>query len=612
MAKDAAFLLIFSQMNRSINDGFCHFTQIEQTMKFVYTFFGVLCFLVFQSGLAQTAFQETGSAAGIGVGYGSGVAGGGVSFCDFNGDGWDDLTFASQAGDSLHFYQNTGGSFIKIPAPVDNMLETKQVIWVDFDNDGDKDLFVTAKTGINRLYERIGDWQLEDITLQAGLGQETEDAYGACWADVNRDGWLDLLVTQRNVQFSTNRNYLYLNNGDQSFTEIGEAANIDDPGKAPFCAVFMDYNNDKWPDIYLAQDKTKINTLLKNQGNGEFFNASVLAGANLAMNAMGIAVGDYNRDGWQDLYISNTPQGNRLLKNDGDESFTEVSIPTGTTFGGTAWGTLFLDADGDGWEDLYVSGWAVGTEVVSSALYINDTAGAFFEPENAMPGDTVSSYGNACGDFNQDGALDLAVVNVGDFPNHLWENMLPIGNWLKLRLTGILSNRDGVGTKLTAYVEGASQLRYKHCGIGYLGQNAEAIHFGLGTATTVDSILIEWPTGHIDRLYDVDTNQLLEIEEGSTTNGMIAVDPELGITGVGEADAGIAIRAYPNPTRDEIVIESPEAGTLDFLDFRGRSLAQWEVEAGRHTLVVPGSPPGAYWLRLKIRDSIHTIPILIH
>lgn len=550
---------------------------------------------------------------GINVTYGTGSSGGGVSFCDFDGDGWDDLTLASQLGDSLHFYKNNGGVFTKIPALVDNTQETKQVLWVDFDNDGDKDLFVTAKGGVNHLYENLGNLELMEITETAGLLQDTIDCYGACWGDYNRDGWLDLFVTKRNLSAATNYNFLYFNNGDGTFTEVGDATNVDDPGKAPFCAAFLDYNNDKWPDLYLAQDKTKINTLLRNNGDETYTNTSVLSGANLAMNAMSVAVGDYNRDGWQDIYISNTPHGNRLLKNDGDETFTEVSIPTGTTFNGTAWGALFLDVDNDGWEDIYVSGMDAGASAISSALYLNNTEDAFWQPTLAMPGDTASSFGNAMGDFNADGVVDLAVINIAPFHCHIWENQSSQGLWLKLKLEGVRSNRDGIGTKVLVYTDDIRQLRYKHCGIGYLGQNMDALHFGLGTYAIIDSIVIEWPTGHLDRLLDITANQVISIQEGSTTNGIINVDPELEPNKTIEfSPVTNKVQVYPNPSLGDLNVETSSfPATYSIFDPSGQQLQSGMIWQQNSKINCHYLPSGCYWLQIKWQDEVFWQKLII-
>nr|MBX2875175.1 VCBS repeat-containing protein [Saprospiraceae bacterium] len=369
---------------------------------------------------------------------------------------------------------------------------------------------------------------------------------------------------------------------------------------------FFDMNNDNWPDLYIAQDKSQGNTLLLHQGTeNSFLDISVAASANLIMNAMGIAIGDYNCDGWQDLYISNTPHGNALLVNDQMGGFIEQAEATGTTFNGTAWGTHFLDADNDGFEDLYVSGMAVGTDVVSSAFYYNDQQGSFYVDEAGFVGDTVSSFGNAIGDYNNDGNLDILVVNTTTFPAQLWSNEgASSQSYLKIQLEGIISNREGIGARVDLYNEGHYQIRYRHGGMGYLGQNSSRLHFGVGESPWIDSLTVTWPTGHVDRFYEVVPNQLLDIQEGSSTDGQIMVDNAL-ISEVEHLDEPSIWQLYPNPTRQRIFVryEANSEGELVIYDLSGQRLRDWRIANGKSEYLLKNLAAGTYIVQLQTAGS---------
>lgn len=549
---------------------------------------------------SQTSFFDEAPSLALQHFFGTGVAGGGVSFYDFDQDGWDDLTLATEEGRPINFYRNVNGGFVPLPSLISNLDEVKQILWTDIDNDGDKDLFITTLRAANRLYENKGNLEMVDITAAAGLSMEILDTYGACLTDFDRDGWIDIFVTQRNIDFDTNRNFFYRNLGNNTFEEIAESLGLDDPQKAPFFPAVFDMNNDNWPDIYIAQDKSQGNTLLLHNGASlTYTDVSIAASANLIMNAMGIAVGDYNCDGWQDLYVSNTPHGNALLQNNQIGGFSELAEVTGTSFNGTAWGTHFFDADNDGFEDLYVSGMAVGANVPSSAFYYNDKAGSFAEGEAGFVGDTVSSFGNALGDYNNDGHLDILVINTKEFPAQLWKNEgHPGRNWLKIKLEGVLSNRDAIGARVDLYTDEHYQIRYQHGGMGYLGQNSASLHFGLGEMAQVDSMKVTWPTGHQDHFYDVQINQVLGIVEGSSTNGEIKVDDFL-LSDLTETEERADWSFYPNPAKQNIHLtyEGTDNDQLLLYDSKGRQLATWPLLNGHQTISTQTLAPGLYFLQ---------------
>jgi len=217
--------------------------------------------------IGQIHYFDAANQAGIIHQYLMGAPGGGISCVDFDGDGWDDITLATEDGAFISFYKNQGDGTFQLLSPlVDHVEESKHVLWVDFDNDADLDLYVTTYEGSNRLYQNVGNLVFEDITIEAGFPIDSLRHFGASWGDYDRDGWLDLYYTERATLTSgtTNKNRLFKNDTDGTFTEVSFSANVMDESRLPFCAAFFDYDNDKWPDLYIANDKIHPNTLLKN------------------------------------------------------------------------------------------------------------------------------------------------------------------------------------------------------------------------------------------------------------------------------------------------------------------------------------------------------------
>lgn len=487
----------------------------------------------------QIFYTDIAVAAGIHHKY-VGVLGGGVSFYDFSGDGLDDLTLATGEGEKIQFYLNEGGDFTELFPLVDHSGQVKQILWADIDNDGDSDLFITAYDGPNKLYENKGDLTFEDVTESAGLMTNDNPTYGACIGDYDRDGWLDIYFNER-VPFMSqeNRHYLFRNNAGAniSFTNVTEYSGTKDVGGVPFCSAFLDYNNDRWPDIYTAHDKfSNPNTLFENNGDASengttFTNVSDPSNSDISIDAMCVTAGDYNNDGNVDIYVTNTHMGNALLQNlgpFGDQyKFADIAQFSGTSFNGVGWSSVFLDADNDCDLDLYVSGSLSNSDTVSSAFYENINGSSFQRVYDGFEKDTTTTYSNAWGDINNDGYPDIFAQNQTPYKSQLWENSGGDFNWLKIDLQGVLSNRDAIGSLVELYVNGIYQMRYTQCGSGFLGQNSGVDIFGIGEAEIVDSIVVTWPTGHVDKLYDVENGQTISVLEGSTTQGEINVDDDV-------------------------------------------------------------------------------------
>lgn len=504
---------------------------------------------------AQVQFEDRTSFYNINHVYGEGTAGGGVSMADFTGDGLDDLTLASSDGREIYFFENTGNGLRKLDLLPSFKEEVKHLLWVDFDNDGDKDLFVALADNYNRLFVNDGTLVLEDKTVSLGLPADTYTSFGACFGDYNRDGWLDLYVGVRRIERDglPNISRLFANKGG-FFEEVTIASGTEDGGKTPFCSSFIDYNNDKWPDIYTAHDRRRGNTMLRNNKNGTFTDVSVATGTELKMDGMSVSNGDFNNDGFLDIYVSNSEAGNALFVNQQGTKFKNQALERGVAFQSVAWGTNFLDGDNDGDLDLYVSGMLPGRNAVNSQYYVNLFPGEIFIKGAKITSDTASSFNNAVGDLNNDGYPDLAVINVGPWPSFVFINKGGSSNYVKVRLKGILSNREGIGATVKAYHGFRKQFRFTSCGIGFMGQNSDTEIIGIGNAPKLDSLIVVWPTGHTDRLYNLSAGTTHILEEGSTT-GFIQVDPDVELLQVNTDDSASeeafsGIKLWPNPVSE--------------------------------------------------------------
>ena len=461
--------------------------------------------------------------------------GGGISFADFNQDGRDDLTFCTQLGDDIRYFMNTGGSFTEIfPSIPANLGETKQVLWVDYDNDGDKDLFATSFLNINRLYRNNGSMNFTDVTAASGLPTSAVymnyGTYGASFGDYDNDGWLDLYVSNygEGPASSLYPNQLYKNvNG--VFTDVTASTNTGGGNKQSFCSIFVDYDNNNTPDLYIANDRVEFsNDLFQNNG-GSFTNVNNVSGAGISIWAMNTGAGDMDGDGDLDLYVTNVGNnGNQssLLVNNGG-TFTEEASVRGVPFGPrVGWGGNFFDFDNDIDLDLYVCSLTAG---MPNAFYVNDGTGNFHEPLISSGGlggiDVVTSFVNAIGDINNDGNLDIAVSGNASSDMMLWENQSSNGNtWLKVHLVGTASNRDGISSWIEVYVGGQKLVRYTHSSMAYLAQNSYYHHFGLDKSLTVDSMIVRWPSGIVDMVENIAVNQTYSILEGSFSVVALPVD----------------------------------------------------------------------------------------
>jgi len=503
----------------------------------------------------------------------------GVAFYDYDNDGWLDIFLvngsrlegfpAGQAPSSHLFKNNRDGTFTDVTAQA-GLLHSgwgQGVCIGDYDNDGYEDLFVTY-FGKNVLYHNNGNGTFTDVTEKAGVGGNGKRWNTGCaFVDYDRDGHLDLFVANYiDLNLATapvpesgpclykgvmvacgppglngGKNILYRNNGNGTFTDVTEQAGIlDANGTYGLGVLTADFDNDGWPDIYVANDST-ASALYQNKKNGKFVDIAMEAGCALSADGkpqagMGISAADYDLDGNLDIVKTNfagdTPS---LYHNIGGATFEDATFAAGlgrhTQFLG--WGCGFLDMDNDGWPDILICNGHVYPEVEQlkteagypqqKLLYKNQRNGHFDDVSmQAGPGITVpvASRGCAFGDFDNDGDIDVVVNTVNDYPQLLRCDSASGHNWIKVRTIGTKSNRSGIGARLRCVTHPPDeakphqQIDEVRSGGSYISQNDLRVHFGLGKADKVDLLEIRWPSGIIDTLKDLKSNQLIYVQEG--------------------------------------------------------------------------------------------------
>ncbi len=575
----------------------------------------VLCSLNVTSQIAFENLQEAiidGSPV-YGVVTANGL-GSGISFFDFDNDGWDDITLPASNNNDFQFFKNLGGTYESIDLPITSEgLQSRQAIWVDFDNDGDNDFFATSDLGTCWLYQNNGNNIFFDITESSGLAQEQVQYWGVSWGDYDNDGFLDVFLSVRdNAQIEHNE--LYRNNGDGTFTNTTIEAGLDQTGFITFCSSFFDYDNDGDQDLYMANDKcVTSNILYRNNGDGTFSDVSEEAGVNLYMSAMSTTIDDYDNDGWLDIYVTNfyppfeddVTIGNAFLKNNGDGTFTNIAEDNGSRFDSIGWGAVFVDADNDTDLDLYVSGSLNNMDPdgrLPAAFYEQQITENFIIPDNAgFLNDHKRSYSNAIGDVQNDGLVDMIVLNTNNEPIDLWVNQSEtINNWLKVELEGVESNRMGIGSKIKVFVGEDIYYRYTLCGEGYIAQNSQREFFGLGGATLVDAVEVHWLSGQIDRIEDVEVNQTISIIEGQNPLKL-------------EEFSSKEITITPNPASDQIkigVLPYLNGGNLNIYDLQGRLMYNQDVVSDTMDLNVSFLAKGLYLVQLQNKSKEFTTKLI--
>jgi len=484
--------------------------------------------------IAAGQFTSVGPAYGVNqVTTGPAVFGHALSIHDFNGDGLDDISFGT-TNQTPQFYQNTGNGFMPVTFGIISPNNSiKSILWVDLDNDGDKDLFISHENSSVKLYENTGNMTLVDITFTCGLTVEFGIRQsGAGFGDYNNDGFLDLyLCKYYNSQFFNGPQYenkLYRNNGDMTFTDITVEANASVGINASFMPAWFDFNSDGWQDIFVVNDRIiNPNHLLRNNGDGTFTDVAPELGMNVMIDAMGFSMGDFNNDLLQDIFIANSEiMGNYLYKKFPNNTFQNIATQAGVLGPNLCWSGLWMDYDNNGLLDLHVATELYNLNVTPfNYFFVNNGNETFTDAASAMglSADNKSTWATAQGDWNMDGYPDFISHNREPNPSLLWQNNGGSNTYFALTLEGTLSNRDAIGSTIYCYAGGQGQMRYMACGENYLAQDSGRKIFGLGQTTTVDSLIIQWLSGTVDKLYNINANQTLHVVEGSSLGSAITL-----------------------------------------------------------------------------------------
>jgi len=513
----------------------------------------------------------------------------GVAFFDYDNDGWLDIFLVNGAGfrasntgkepSNYLFRNNRAGSFTDVTkqAGLSHSGWGQGCCIGDYDNDGYEDLFVTY-WGKNVLYHNNGDGTFTDVTEKAGLSStERRWGTGCCFLDYDLDGYLDLFVANY-VNFDPRlaplpgsssycqlygipvacgpkglgggTNTLYRNRGNGFFEDVSEKCGVTNPrgpskptstpsewrpvGSYGFTAVAADFDNDGWPDIYVACDSAP-SLLYRNNRNGTFTEVGIAAGCALnpdgeAQAGMGVGVGDYDCDGWLDIIKTNFSDDiPNLYHNEGDGTFSDVASQAGlqvnTRFLG--WGAGFVDLDNDGWKDIFVANGHVYPEIDNfnlplcfreRKLLYRNLGNGHFEDVSLRAGPAIalarSSRGCAFGDFDNDGDVDIVISNMNDPPSLLRNEGGNRNNWVMFKCLGTHSNRSAIGTRVRVVTGQHAQIEEIMSGSSYLSQNDLRLHFGVGRATKVDLVEVRWPSGFKESFRNVEANCLVFVREG--------------------------------------------------------------------------------------------------
>ncbi len=515
----------------------------------------------------------------------------GVALFDYDNDGWLDIFFVNgtrfegispeHQPSNFLFHNNRDGSFTNVTgtAGLTRSGWGQGCCVGDYDNDGYDDLVVTYWGDIV-LYHNNGDGTFTDVTEKAGLVQKTPRPRwnsGCCFVDYDRDGHLDLFVAnyvnfdpQVAPQPGDNQycryydlsvgcgpqglgggtNILYHNRGDGTFEDVSEQSGVTVPrgpsaptldrvqwipaGSYGLGVCAADFDNDGWPDIYVACDSVP-SRFYHNKKNGSFEEIGSDIGCALnengtAQGGMGIGVGDYDCDGWLDIVKTNySDQTANLYHNNGNGTFYDAAYQAGmgsnTKYLG--WGVGLFDFDNDGWLDVFMSNGHVFPEVDTHRLHVtfkekkivyNNLGNGRFADVTENAGAAVnqlrSSRGTAFGDFDNDGDVDVVVINMNESPSLLRNDCAVKNNWLKVKCIGTKSNRSAIGARVRVMTGRHSQINEVMSGSSFMSQNDLRLHFGLGRAAQADLVEVRWPLGLVESFKNVDANQLLVVQEG--------------------------------------------------------------------------------------------------
>lgn len=457
--------------------------------------------------------------------------GNGVSFYDFNHDGWDDLSMASGASEP-QFFINNQGQFEQVNLGILNSdgKQVHAIQWIDWDNDGDSDLFITRMNAVPRLMRNDGDLTFTDITSTSGINQGIYIYLGAAWTDYDKDGNLDFYLSKyynpNNYPGNEFISRMYKGNGDGTFVDVTQSAGIYLQPRPCFQPVWLDYNNDGWEDLYLIIDRDNWrNEMFKNNGDGSFTNVTDETATGVFIDAMTGTVGDYDNDLDHDIYVTNGYGGNKLFRNEDGVTFSEIAEELGLEVGAICWGANWIDYDNNTWQDLFVGATGSYYGPYQNQFFINDQNGGFYSgiEEVGLLGDISPTMATTMGDINNDGYYDYFNANNAPYEADLWQNLGGTNHWLGVMLEGTYSNRNAFGSILKLHCGNDTWMRCVHGGENFLGQNSGKEIFGMAEIVMADSLEIFWPLGLREVYYNIACDQYLYLKEGDSHNTPAAI-----------------------------------------------------------------------------------------
>lgn len=500
------------------------------------------------------------------------TTGGGAAFFDYDNDGWLDIflvngsSFGGRVSSTNHLYRNNrDGTFqdVTARARLERSGWGQGVCAGDYDNDGNTDLFVTY-WGQNVLYRNNGDGTFTDVTEAAGLkGSRVRWGSGCAFIDYDRDGLLDLFVSNyidfdpkttpepgsgptclyrglavscgpRGLKGETN--LLFHNQGRGRFEDVSERSGISKAsGHYGLGVLTADFDNDGWPDIYVANDRS-ASLLFHNNGDGTFDEMGIFAGCaydadGKATAGMGVAADDFDRDGWLDVLKTNfSDESASLYHNTRDGLFVDATLRLGLGQNRkwVGWGCGFADFDNDGWPDILIVNGHVFPEVDGAGLGLSfrqprvvyrNIRGERFEDVSARAGAAITApaaaRGASFGDFDNDGRPDVVINNMHNAPSLLHSLTRNRNHRILVRLEGVRSNRSAIGARVTCVTGKFRQIQEVRSGGSFFSQNDFRLHFGLGDARRIDVLEIRWPDGTVERIRDCEVDQIISVKEGS-------------------------------------------------------------------------------------------------
>lgn len=539
----------------------------------------------------------------------------GVSVCDYDRDGDDDMLFVGWTAirllrndGSLTFTDVTAAAGISMVSPSANVG-----LFADVDNDGWPDLYIGGVGFRNRIYRNLGNGTFRNVNVGSGL-DSTASVATAAFGDLDLDGRVDLALATGSFDLL----YRNVSSGDTiRFQNVtSSAGTAGGSGTIPMQVTFIDYDHNGTQDLFFVHDGFDQSRFYQNLGTFPYANVAGTAGiAQVGRgNSMGVTWFDFNGDGWEDAYVTRIDSAG-LFRNNGNGTFTDVAGATGCDTNGMAWGVVCDDLDNDGDEDIFIANRSgFGGKHPPALLYRNN--GGMFTNVTREAGTSIrlEASGVASGDFDNDGRRDLVVADVSSQgKNLLLRNTSSGGHWAAFRLHGTSTNRSAIGARLRVVTGQVSQVRTVTAGSSFSSQVSSTVHIGLGSATAIDTLEVSWSPTKVQTFTQLTVDRRHDITEGGTISAASTKElPTIPRT--------VRLRAYPNPfnasTTVELQLDIGQDVVIELFDLLGQPIEQIEVghrPAGSHRWRITADrwSTGCYVVRATTASEVQTLPLLL-